>query len=218
MTKLKCVLVFFIIFTGSLFSQDEGNEIIEEDTITLANTVVVTEVDAVVVEESVSEPEEKIDLSYYDFYNDYLDYVKKTNSIDDTILVNVCKSTGIISGRIGVFLIGIAYSVALDIPIDCNNNITAKYITCIGGIDGPHRFSFLGVGLGHVATKTKYFILKLYVCPGLALDDKRGPGMSAGADILFKIFEPCYISINPNFLAIPSGLAGMVSLGLNLVY
>jgi hypothetical protein len=83
MTKIKRVLVFLIISTGCLFSQSERNEILEEDTITPVNTAVVTEVDLVVIEESVSEPEEKKDLSNYGFYNAYLDYVKKTNSIDD---------------------------------------------------------------------------------------------------------------------------------------
>ena len=83
MNKIKRMLVLFIISTGSLFSQGEGNEIIDEDTITLANTAVVTEVDTVVIEKSVSEPKEKKDLSNYDFYKDYLDYIKKTNSMDD---------------------------------------------------------------------------------------------------------------------------------------
>jgi hypothetical protein len=89
MTKIKCMLVLFIIFTGSLFSQDERNEILEEGAITLINTAVVIEVDTVVIEESVSEPGEKVDLSNYDFYNDYLDYIKKTNSMDDIGDTNV---------------------------------------------------------------------------------------------------------------------------------
>jgi hypothetical protein len=89
MTKIKCMLVIFIISTGYLFSQGEGNEIIDEDTITLANTAVVTEVDTVVIEEFASEPGEKVDLSNYGFYNDYLDYIKKTNSMADIGDTNV---------------------------------------------------------------------------------------------------------------------------------
>ena len=216
MTKIKCMLVIFILSTGSLFSQDERNEILEEDTITPVNTAIVTEVDAVVIEESVSEPEEKTDLSN-SFYNDYLDYIKKTNSTGDVPLANKCKNNAIISGRIGVFLIGSVYSMALDIPISSNISITTKYITGRGGIDGDFRISSFGVGA--VVTKTKYFILKLNACPGLtSYDGNRGFGLTLGSDILFKIFKPCYISINPDLILCKTGSLGIISLGLNIVY
>jgi hypothetical protein len=82
MKKINYMLVLLIISTGYLFSQDERTEILEEDTIIPANTFVVTEVNTITIEESASEPEEKVDLSN-SFYNAYLDYVKQTNSMDD---------------------------------------------------------------------------------------------------------------------------------------
>jgi hypothetical protein len=219
MKKSYCVLILLFISTGYLFSQSAKNEMLEENTITLTNTAVVTEVDAVVIEESVSEPEEKTDLSNYDFYNDYLDYVKQTNSTGDVPLANECKNNAIISCQIGGGIFAFAYSIELDIPINCNDNITSKYVNGIKGIDGADRFSFLGIGLGQVAKKNKYFIIKLNVCLGLATaDEKRRPGMNVGADILFKVFEHCYVSISPDFITVPRGLLGIISLGLNLVY
>jgi hypothetical protein len=216
------MLVLFIIFTGCLFSQGAKNETIEEDnTIIMVNTLVVTEVDTFVIEESVSEPEEKIDLSNYDFYKDYLDYIKRTNSSDDVLIVNECKKTGMISGQIGAgTLIGAAYSVALDIPISCKINITSKYTTGIAGMDGgADRFSLLGVGLGYVAKKTNYFILKLNVYPSLEFCNKEQRlNVNLGADILSKVFGPCYLSINPEFFVFFDGFLVMISLGLNLVY
>ena len=220
MNKLNCMLVLFIIFTGCLFSQGAKNETIEEDTIIMVNTLVVTEVDTVVIEESVSEPEEKIDLSNYDFYKDYLDYIKRTNSSDDVLIVNECKKTGMISGQIGAgTLIGAVYSAALDIPISCKINITSKYSTGIAGNDGINRFSLLGVGLGYMAKKTNYFILKLNVYPGLNwVKKEQRLNVNIGADILSKVFGPCYLSINPELCVAEDGFAVMISLGLNLLY
>ena len=84
MNKIKRMLVFLIISTGCLFSQSERNDTIKEDSIMILNSAVVTEVDTVVIEESVSEPEEKIDFIQYDFYNGYLSSLPTINSTDDT--------------------------------------------------------------------------------------------------------------------------------------
>jgi hypothetical protein len=224
MTKIKCMLVLFIIFTGSLFSQDGINEILEEDTITLINTAVVTEIDTVVIEESVSEAGEKIDLSNYDFYSDYLDYIKKTNSIDDVLIMNECKKTGMISAKAGIgFFIGTA-SLSLDIPLD-NKTAMLKYVkVASGGVDGVGKVaSFFGFGPGFVTKRTENFIFKLNMCIGAMSDfgERKiwGIGGGVGADMLFKVFKPCYFSIGPDIIIGHSGdFIGVISLGLNLVY
>jgi len=221
MTKIKCLLVLFIIFTGYLFSQYERNEILEEDTITPANTAVVTEIDTVVIEESVSEPKEKKDLSNYDFYKDYLDYIKKTNSMDDTILVNECKKTGMISAKAGIgFFMGTT-SLSLDIPLDCNKTIMFKYGRSGGGMnDGNFESYFFVVGSGVVTKRTENFIFKLNTCVGVMSNERKtwGMGFTLGADMLFKIYKSCYFSIGPDINAGYGGFVGVISLGLNLVY
>jgi hypothetical protein len=217
MKKLYYILALLIISTGYLFPKSERNK----DTVIKLDTAIVKEsvVDTVVIEKSVNVKKENDLIKYY-FYNDYLDYIKKNNSINDTILINKCKKTGIISGQIGTgILIGVVYSMALDIPINCKINITSKYATGIAGMHGANRFSSLGIGLGYVATKTNYFILKLNVYPSLELYKKEQKlGVNIGADILLKVVEPCYMSINSEFYAVEDGFTVMISLGLNLVY
>ena len=223
MNKINFMLVLFIISTNYLFSQGERNEIVEKDTITLVNIAVITEIDTVVIEESVSEVGEKIDLSNYDFYSDYLDYIKQTNHSDDVLIVNECKKTGTISAKVGIgFFVGAA-SLSLDIPLGCNKTSMVKYVKAgAGGVDGDANvFSFFGFGPGFVIKRTENFVLKLNMSVGVMSDERNIWGIAGGvgADMLFKIFKPCYFSIGPDIIIGHSGdFIGVISLGLNIVY
>ena len=222
MKKIKCMLVLLIISTGSLFSQDERNEILGEDTITLTNTFVVTEVNTIVIEESVSEQGEKKDLSNYGFYNDYLDYVKQTNSSDNVLIVNECKKTGMISAKAGLGLFWGTASLSLDIPLGCNTTSMIKYGIAGGGMDGSmFKVDFFVFGPGVVIKRTENFIFKLNMCIGVMSDERNIWGIAGGvgADMLFKIFKPCYFSIGPDIMMDRYGeFLYVISLGLNIVY
>ena len=109
MQRFSFILVLSIIFTGYLFSQSEENEIIEMYTLTKANTIVATETDTTIFSELVNEQEGQTDLSKYNFYNDYLADLKKTSfihsDITDTLAINDCKKTGIISAKFGSLIL-----------------------------------------------------------------------------------------------------------------
>ena len=95
------------------------------------------------------------------------------------------------------------------------------------------RLSAYGLGFGHIVTRTNSFILKsnFYICANLfpnqeRMFNKNGFGINVGSDLLFKVFDPCYISVSPEMFILPgtnSGTAfavvtGGFSLGMSIVY
>jgi hypothetical protein len=225
MKTLYYVLVLFIISTVYLFSQSEENEIIEMYTLTNANTLVATETDTTIVSEPVNEQEEQTDLSKYNFYNDYLADLQKTSFIhsDDTLAVNDCKKTGIISAKGGITIadgtVVSAISVAWDIPISCKINFATKYFYGEYGniMDaGGEAFSGFGLGVGYVSKRTNNIILRHNIYIALLNLHHKGfyLGINIGTDvILWKVFSVGMDAsvFNGHFYLFPT-------VGLNIVY
>ena len=179
MKKFSFILILSFISTCYLFSQSEENEIIKVDTV-------------------VVKQQEKKDFKQYDFYNDYLPNLPKTNKSDnlktnDDKLPTINDSTKItiISPELGFLLLWLNASVALDIPIDYNFNFVAKcfYFGAfdIGG--GSEYWKGVGLGIGVVTKKTDNVIIKYNICPSLVVSDKDhgekvGFGMNIGMDII----------------------------------
>jgi hypothetical protein len=197
MKKLHFILPLLFISTNCLFSQ---NNIIEEN-----------------IDLSDSFYKGYLDDSYfvYPIIND----ITETNS--DTF--GNYNKTGIVSIKLGAGNPSLALaSIGIDIPIYCNINFSLKYVN--GGeisFDYGATSSFAGFGLGYVGIRTNNFILKVnaYYCIGTVHYEYRGkPGLNLGADILFKVYKPCYISISPDWFHTSGGNGYTISLGLNWVY
>jgi hypothetical protein len=186
MKKLHYILVLSIIFTGYLFSQTEENETIKVDTFTKVDTVVV-------------EQQEKKDFEKYDFYNDYLSNLPKTN---DTPAID-SKKTGIFSARFGSVIANNAISFTLDIPIIDTINFAVKYFKVGLGFENGDLISGFGLGLGYVASRSDNVILRFNIYPSLGFSkgtyvindrikektDTRF-GLNLGGDIiLWKVFS-----------------------------
>ena len=87
MKKIYCVLILLCTFIGYSFSQSKENELITVDTFIKVDTIIIEEPIAytVAVKESTSEQEKN--LNKYNFYNDYVNYIKETKSIYDTLVI-----------------------------------------------------------------------------------------------------------------------------------
>ena len=217
MKRFSFILVLSVILTGYLFSQSEENEIINTDT--------VIDIDSVIVAEPVNEQEGKEDFIKYDFYNDYLADLKKTSFINtdiaDTLVINDCKSTGVVSAKFGSLIFLNVGFVTCDIPIDCKTNIVVNGLYGVGmGVDGGQYgvFSGFGLGLGFASKKTSNVIIRGNICPSLLYGNgKTSFIINIGTDvILWKVF-----SIGLDFMFCPLTTINVFpipTIGLNVVY
>jgi len=222
MKKFSFILILFFISTCYLFSQTEEDEIIEMYTVTNANTITITKTDTVIVAETINKQEEQTDLSKYNFYNDYLVDLKKTifihSDIADTLAVNDCKETGIISAKFGSLVLLVnAGSITWDILINCKTTIATKVF--YGGIVfGFHDiFSGFGLGLEYVSKKTNNVILRYNLYASLMNHYKQvgpGPGINIGTDvILWKVF-----SVGLDVFVFKGYFLPFLTAGLNIIY
>jgi hypothetical protein len=196
MKRYYYILVLSIIFTAYLFSQTKENEIVKVDTYINTDSVAVTKIDTTVVE---------------------VDYLKTT---DDTLAIDDCKKTGIISARLGSLLFYFSGSVTWDIPITCNTNFAAKCFYSGGGdLGGSHSqvISGFGLGLGYVTKKTDNVIIRYNIYPSLGVVRHNKAvkfGLNVGGDIiLWKVF-----SIGLDFIAFDGTFVLLPTVGLNIVY
>ena len=225
MKKLNYILSLLFISTGYIFSQTEENKIIKEDTIIKIDTIIIIEdliSDTVILAEPKSGQDKQTDLSKYYFYKDYLSFLKKNNSTNDAdTLLNLGKSINIISLRASVFLFGLIGSFVWDIPaamIKSPTTVSISGFTGTAGDPGGGGFSFSGVGVGLSvkSVKSKNFIIKYNIRPGVMFGDPKvsGPCFDLGVDfIFFKI-----ISISPGVLGAKKNVIPTISLGLNYIY
>jgi len=222
MKRFKYILVLTIIFTSYIFSQVEENEIIDMDTVTRVDTVIV-------------EQEGKKDFKNYDFYNDYLANLPKTNKSDnlktnDDKLPTINDSTKIIiiSAKLGYLVFWVNASVTLDIPIDYNFNFATKCFSFgILNPGGSNKYwKGLGLGIGVVTKKTDNVIIKYNMYPSLVVSDKDhgekvGFGMNIGMDvILWKVLS---VGLDVTSIGNKSGGSSippfpLLTVGLNIVY
>jgi hypothetical protein len=154
MRRLHYILVLLFISASYLFSQNEGNELIRVDTVIIVDTVIVVKIDTVIIEEFVSdtttvetlagEQEKKVDVKKYDFYNDYLPYLKETggdtiftsgkydaDDTDDTLALKRGDKIAIVILEGGISFFGESNvgmgSIAMRIPISKYFHVLAKY-------------------------------------------------------------------------------------------
>jgi hypothetical protein len=199
MKRYYYILFLSIVFTAYLFSQTEENEIVKIDTDINIDSIAVTKTDTTVVE---------------------VDYLKTT---DDTLAIDDCKKTGVISARVGSMLIGAIGSVTWDIPITCKTNFASKYFhgersnTLIDG--NITVFSGFGLGAGSVSKRTGNVIIKQNIYAILMYskkdeEERVRPGLNMGMDIiLWKVF-----SIGLDCIFVPGDFLPLLTLGLNILY
>jgi len=222
MKTLYYVLVLSIIFTGYLFSQSEENEIIEMYTLTKANTIVATETDTTIFSEHVNEQEGKEDFIKYNFYNDYLADLKKTSFINtniaDTLAVNDCKKTGIISAKAECTLFFLGGSVTWNMPLRYYSNITfaSKCLLVVEGGSGGGISTGFGLGLGYIAKRSDDVILRFNIYPSFMFthNEKFIFGIIAGTDvIIWNVF-----SVGIDAFVFSGHFYPFPTVGLNIVY
>jgi hypothetical protein len=217
MKKFHYILVLSVIFTVYLFPQTEENETIKVDKVTRVDTIVV-------------EQQEKKDFKQYDFYNDYLSNLQKTN---DTLVIDNSKKTLIFSARFGNLLLTFAGSITLDLidlPIIGNASFATKCFYVLGGDPGGSSMFAPGFGLGlgvYRYSEIGNIIGKLNIYPslsnvsfGLYGNKKVVLGLNTGYDIIFgEVF-----SIGIDIFIFPfiekKGYSNsiLLTVGLNKVY
>jgi hypothetical protein len=202
MKKYYYILLLSIIFTAYLFSQTEENEIVKVDTVIKIDTIIVIKVDTIVVAKPVSKQEEKTNLSNYIYH--------------DTLAIDDCQKTGIISAKLGSLIFINIGSVTLDIPITCKLGFAAKGFYEIRSISPRSGF---GLGLGYVHKYvTDDIIIKgnvIYPFLGLGVTkNKTRFGLNVGGDIIFSnIF-----SVGLDFTAFEKQILPFLTVGLNILY
>jgi hypothetical protein len=191
MKRYYYILFLSLIFTAYLFSQTEENEIVKIDTYINTDSVAVTKIDTTVVE---------------------VDYLKTT---DDTLAIDDCKKTGVISARFGSLILINTGFVTWDIPISRKTTIVTKGFYGISGVDTGGIFSGIGLGLGYVGRYvTNDIIIKGNICASLMYVDKKinnHPVINLEIDIiLWKVFS---VGIE-----LMGGSIPLPTIGLNIVY
>ena len=188
---------------GYLFSQSEINEqIIKVDTVIKIDTMAITK-----TEES-------------DFFYRHGVFRNPDRKWSET------RAPFIISAKVGLGPFVTSYTASLDIPINHETGITAKYGDIrtydIGG--GGDATSFFALGVGTIYKRTDNYISKLnfYVGsqtrPASHYTYKYGICMGGGWDWFFG-FKPFYISIGFEFIG--GGKHGTfigVPLGVHIAY